>query len=59
MVLVYHNSIQDEMEKIIAKLKYTPGLITDTGVNPLRILRVLVSTHPGLVFRLVTALVKR
>ena len=56
---LFYTMKDDEMEKIIAKLKYTPGLITDTGVNPLRILRVLVSTHPGLVFKLVTALVKR
>ena len=49
----------DEMEKIIVKLKDTPGVITDTGVDPLRVLRVLISTRPGLVFRLVTALVKR
>jgi digeranylgeranylglycerophospholipid reductase len=49
----------DTMEKIIAKLKDTPGLVTDTGVDPLRMLRVLVSTSPGLLFRLAASLVKR
>jgi digeranylgeranylglycerophospholipid reductase len=55
----FYTMDDDKMEKIMAKLKDTPGLVTDTGVDPLRILRVLVSTRPGLVFRLVTALVKR
>jgi hypothetical protein len=35
-----------------------PGLVTETGVDPVKMLRLLVSTRPGLLFRLVKALVK-
>ncbi len=53
-------ALEDEkMEKIIKKLKDTPGLITETSVDPLKILRVLASTNPGLLFRLAGAIVKR
>lgn len=53
-------ALEDEkMEKIITKLKDTPGLITETSVDPLKILRVLASTNPGLLFRLAGAIVKR
>lgn len=53
-------TLEDEkMEKIISKLKNTPGLITENSVDPLKILRVLASTNPGLLFRLAGALVKR
>ena len=55
----FYSMEDEEMEKIMVKLKDTPGVVTDTGVDPLRVLRVLVSTRPGLVFRLVTALLKR
>jgi digeranylgeranylglycerophospholipid reductase len=47
-----------QMERILTKMRDTPGLITDSGVDPLRILRVLLSTRPGLVFRLAAALLK-
>ena len=53
-------ALEDEkMEKIISKLKDTPGLITETSVDPLKILHVLALTNPGLLFRLAGALVKR
>ena len=55
----FYSMSDDEMEKVISRLKDTPGLITETGVDPLKMLRVLASTRPGLLFRLVTALVKR
>ncbi len=55
----FYSMDDDEMEKVISRLKDTPGLITATGVDPLKMLRVLAATRPGLLFRLVTALVKR
>jgi digeranylgeranylglycerophospholipid reductase len=48
-----------KMEEIIARMKETPGLVTDTGVDPLKMLRVLVSSSPGLLFTLVKALLVR
>jgi digeranylgeranylglycerophospholipid reductase len=48
-----------EMERIIARMKDTPGLVTSTGVDPLKMLRILASTRLGLLFRLVSATLKR
>jgi digeranylgeranylglycerophospholipid reductase len=46
------------MERVISRLKGTPGLIIDGDVNPMKLLRILVSTQPRLVFRLAAALIK-
>jgi digeranylgeranylglycerophospholipid reductase len=55
----FYSMEDEEMEKVISRLKDTPGLVTETGVDPLKMLRVLASTRPGLLFRLVTAILKR
>ena len=55
----FYSMEDDKMEKVISRLKNTPGLITEKGVDPLKVLRVLASTRPGLLFRLVTVLLKR
>jgi digeranylgeranylglycerophospholipid reductase len=55
----FYSMEDDEMEKVIARLKDTPGIITGKGVDPLKVLRVLAATRPGLLFRLVPALIKR
>jgi digeranylgeranylglycerophospholipid reductase len=44
------------MEKMLGRMKDTPGLIHGKGVDPAKMLRVLLMTNPGLVFRVVRAL---
>jgi digeranylgeranylglycerophospholipid reductase len=56
---VFYTQPDEVVEEILSNMKGVSGLITDTGVDPVKMLRVLLSTRPGLVFRLVSALVKR
>lgn len=49
----------DRMEKMLSKLRDTPGVITETGVDPLKVLRVLATTNPGMLFRLAGSLARR
>jgi len=56
---VFYTRDDEVMEEIIGKMRSRPGLITESGVDPVKMLRILVSARPGLLFRLVKALVKR
>jgi digeranylgeranylglycerophospholipid reductase len=55
---VFYSQDDEVMEEIVERMRGRPGLVTETGVDPVKMLRLLVSTRPGLLFRLVKALVK-
>ena len=48
-----------ELERMISKLKDTPGVVTERGIDPLRMMRALASARPRLLLRLVYAMIKR
>ncbi|MDD3643723.1 MAG: NAD(P)/FAD-dependent oxidoreductase [Candidatus Krumholzibacteria bacterium] len=49
----------DAMERVIGRMRRTPGLIGESGVDPLRLLLALARSDPRLVFRLAAGILKR
>lgn len=55
---VFYRLGDGEMERVVSRLSRTPGLIVETGIDPLRLLWALTRSDPRLVFRVAAAVLK-